>query len=86
MDDLDQWHPIAHYLRKMILAKTWFKSHNSEFVAIVELFKIWKQYLESYKHKVFVLIDYNNFQQFINIKSLSYCQFYRAQKLFYYYI
>ena len=44
----------------MIPAKTWYETHNEELLAIVEAFKTWKYYLETYKHKVLMLIDYNN--------------------------
>ena len=69
----------------MILGKTWYKSHNNELLALVELFKIWKHYLKNCKYKVFVLTDYNNFWQFIDVKILSFCQVCWAQKLSYYY-
>ena len=39
----------------MILAETQSKTHDAELLAIVEAFKTWHHYLESYKHKVFVL-------------------------------
>ena len=79
--DLGQWHPIAFFLRKMIPAKTWYKTHKGKLLAIVEAFKIWRHYLESCKHKVFVLIDHNNFCRFINTKSLSSKQVRWTQKL-----
>ena len=34
-----KWHLVAYLLRKMILAKTRYKMHNDEFLAIVEAFK-----------------------------------------------
>ena len=69
--DLSQWHPIAFFSRKMILAKTWYKTHNGELLAIVKVFKTWHHYLESCKHEVFVLTDHNNLYQFMDTKSLS---------------
>ena len=71
LDDSGQWHLVAFYSQKMILAKTWYKTHNSKLLAIVEAFKIWKYYLKSCKHKVFVLINHNNLCRFMNTKSLS---------------
>ena len=68
----------------MILAKTWYKTHDGELLAIVKAFKTWKHYLESCKHKVLVLIDHNSLQQFMDTKSLSSCQVRWAQKLFQY--
>ena len=40
LDNLGQWHPLASYLQKIIPAKFWYKTHDSEFLAIVEAFKI----------------------------------------------
>ena len=62
---------MAYFLRKMILAKTWYKTHNSELLAIVKAFKTWRHYLDVCKHKVFVLIDWNNFQKFIDTNNLG---------------
>ena len=45
-DDLGQWYPVAFFSQKMIPAKTRYKTHNGEFLAIVEAFKTWKHYLE----------------------------------------
>lgn len=56
----------------MILIKTRYEIHDSKFLAIVKAFKIWQYYLESCKYKVVVLINYNNFCQFIDIKNLNF--------------
>ena len=60
----------------MISAETQYKIYDGEFLAIVELFKIWQYYLEDCKHKVLVFTNYNNFCHFIDIKSLSFKQIY----------
>ena len=65
----------------MILAETWYKTHNSEFLVIIEAFKIWRHYLEGYKHKVLVLTNHNNLCRFIQTISLSSCQVWWAQEL-----
>ena len=70
-DNLGQWHPVAFFSRKMISAKTWYETHDNKLLAIVEAFKTWRYYLERCKHEVFVLIDHNNLQYFIDIKNLS---------------
>ncbi len=57
----------------MIFIETWYKTHNQEFLAIIEVFKTWCHYLESYKYEVFVLPDYNNLCQFMDMKNLSFC-------------
>ena len=69
-----QWHPVAYYLQKMFSAKTWYKIHNGELLAIIEVFKTWQYYLEGYKHKVFVLTNHNKLCCFIDTKSPSFCQ------------
>ena len=58
--DFGQWHLVAYFSRKMILAETQYKTHNAELLAIVEAFKIWRHYLEGCKHEVLVLTDHNN--------------------------
>ena len=55
----------------MIPAKTQYKIHNNELLAIVEAFKIWRYYLESCKHKVFMFTNHHNLCRFIDIKSLG---------------
>ena len=69
--DFGQWHLVAYFFRKIILAETQYKTHNAEFLAIVEAFKIWCHYLKGCKHKVLVLTNHNNFHQFMDTKSLS---------------
>ena len=64
----------------MILAETCYETHNGELLAIIEAFKTWKHYLEGCKHKVLILIDYNNLRQFMDTKSLSSRQVHWVQK------
>ena len=40
LNDLSQWPLVAYYLRKMISAKTQYKTHNNELLAIIKAFKI----------------------------------------------
>ena len=68
----------------MISAETWYKTYNQKLLAIVEAFKTWRYYLESYKYEVFVLIDHNNLCWFIDMKNLSSRQICWAQELFWY--
>ena len=72
LDDLGQWHLVAYYSRKMILVKTWYKTHDSKLLAIVEAFKTWRHYLEGCKYKVLILTNYNNLCHFMDTKSLSF--------------
>ena len=38
-NDLGQWHSVAYFLRKIIPAKTWYKTQDGKLLAIVEAFK-----------------------------------------------
>ena len=71
LDNLGWWHPIAFYSQKMILAKTWYKTHDGELLAIIEAFIIWRHYLEGCKHEVLVFTNHNNLRRLIDTKSLS---------------
>ena len=64
----------------MIPTKTRYKIYDGEFLAIVKAFKTWRHYLESCKHKVFLLTNHNNLRRFINTKSLSLKQVRWVQK------
>ena len=59
------------FLKKIILIKTWYKTHNNNFLAIIRIFITWKHYSKAYKHEIFDFTDYNNFCYFINTKNLS---------------
>ena len=83
--DFSQWHPVAYFSRKMIFAETQYKTHNTELLTIVEVFKTWHYYLEGCKHEVLVLTDYNNLRWFMDTKNLSFRQVRWAQKLSKYY-
>ena len=55
----------------MIPAKTRDEIHDSKLLAIVEVFKKWKHYFKDCKYEVLMLIDHDNFQYFMDTKSLS---------------
>ena len=83
--DQDQWHLVAYFLKKMILAETKYETHNGELLIIIEAFKIWRHYLKAYKHEVLILTNHNNLCWFMDTKSLSSKQVRWAQELFCYY-
>ena len=62
---------MAFFSQKMIPTKTQYEIHDSELLAIIEVFKIWKHYLKDYKYEVFVFTEYNNLQRFMDKKNLS---------------
>ena len=76
---------MAYSLHKMFIGKTWFKTYNSELLAIIKAFKMWQHYLENCKHKILMVTNYNNRCCFIEKKSFSYCQVCWAQELSKYY-
>ena len=76
---------MAYYLYKMISVKTWYKSHNNKFLAIIKTFKKWWYYLENCKSKVLIFTNHNNLCHFMIIKSLSSRQIWWDQELFCYY-
>ena len=57
----------------MIPAKTKYKTHNGELLAIVEAFKTWRYYLKGYKNEVYIFTDYNNLYSFMDTKNQSSC-------------
>ena len=65
----------------MISAETRYKTHDGEFLAIVEAFKTWRHHLEGFKHELLVFTDNNNLRQFMDTKNLSSRQVRWAQKL-----
>lgn len=65
---------IDFFLKKMILAKTKYKTHYNELLAIINAFNTWRYYPKSYKNKVFIFIDYNKLYLFINLKNPSFYQ------------
>ena len=69
----------------MIPAETRYETHNSELLAIIEVFKTWRHYLERSQHEVLVLTDHNNLRRFMGTKSLSSRQVRWAQELSCYY-
>ena len=79
--ETSQWHPVAYYSQKMIPAKTRYKIHNAELLAIVKVFKNWRHYLEGCQYKVLVLTDHNKLRRFIDTKSLSSRQVCWAQEM-----
>ena len=79
--DSGRWHPVAHYSRKMISAKTWYKTHDGELLAIVEAPKTWRNYLDGCKHEVLILTNHNNPCRFMETKSVSSRQVWWAQEL-----
>ena len=72
LDNLGGWYPVTFFSKNMILAETWYETHDSKLLIFLEVFKTWKHYLEGYKHEFLMLTDQNNLQRFIDTKNLSF--------------
>ena len=59
-NNLSWWYLIAFFFWKMILPKTWYKTHDEKLLAIIKALKTWKHYLEDCKYKFLVLTNCNN--------------------------
>ena len=75
------WHPVAYFSRKMILAQTRYKTYNGKLLVIINIFKTWQDYLKGCKYKVLILTDHNNLGQFMDTKWLSSRQLRWSQEL-----
>ena len=70
-DENNELRPIAFYGRTMIAAELNYDIYDKELLAIVECFRLWRQYLEGAKHTIQVFTDHNNLQYFTTTKQLS---------------
>lgn len=68
---IGQWNPIAFFSRRTISDETWYKIYNESFLAIIEIFKTWRQYWEGCKYGVLIFINHNNLCQFMHTKRLN---------------
>lgn len=65
---------MAYFSKKIISAESWYKTHNTKLLTIIEVFKTGKYYIEGYKHKVLKLMDHNNLQYVIDTTSLGFME------------
>ena len=56
----------------------------ANFLVIIQVFKILRQYLKGCKYEIYIFANYNNLCRFLDIKSLSFRQICWAQELFQY--
>ena len=55
----------------MISVELNYKIYNKEFLAIVNIFKEWRVYLEGFIYLIKILMNYKNLLYFITIKKLN---------------
>ena len=56
-DNFDQLYMVTFFLKKMILAETWYEIYEGKLLAIIKTFKTWKYYLKECKYEVLILTD-----------------------------
>ena len=66
-----KWHPVAFYSWKLTIQEQNYEIHNKKLLAIVDLMKYWRVYLEGPRHQVQVYSDYKNLVYFIRTKELN---------------
>ncbi|GAA5914826.1 hypothetical protein JCM5296_004024 [Sporobolomyces johnsonii] len=64
-------HPIAFFSRQLQGGELNYDVHDKELLAIIDAFKIWRQYLESTNDEIQVFSDHRNLEHFATTKVLS---------------
>ncbi len=66
-----QWHSVIFWSRKLNLIKTHYEIYNQELLTIVKAFKHWQHYLKNSCYLIEILMNHNNLQEFMDVKSLN---------------
>ena len=66
-----QWHPVAFWSRKMAPAEKNYGAKEAEMLAIIEICKHWRHYLEGAMYSIRVVTDHLNLQKFLTTKIFS---------------
>ena len=61
--------------------KQWYDVHDREMLAIVEVLKWWRAYLQEAKHQTIIKLNHKNLQYFIMTKKLNEWQAWWAEIL-----
>jgi len=61
-------HPVAFHSCTFTAAELNYDTHDKEFLAIFEAFKIWRHYLEDLAYPINVVTDHKNLEYFSNTK------------------
>jgi len=64
-----QLHPVAFHSGKLNNAERNYEIHDKELLAILEVFREWKQYLLGADDPVTVYTDLRNLQSFLRLRS-----------------
>ena len=76
-----QWHSVIFWLRKLNSAKTHYETYNQELLIIMKTFKHWWHYLKNSHYLIKILMNHNNLQEFMNVKSLNRRQIHWVMRL-----
>jgi hypothetical protein len=77
----DNLHPIAYYSCKFSPAEINYEIYDIELLAVLDSFKMWRNYLEGTLLPVLVYTDYQNLENFTTTKVLNRRQALWAQEL-----
>jgi len=68
VNDDNKVHSVAFHSCTFTVAELNYNTHNKEFLAIFEAFKIWQHYLEDLAYFINVVTDYTNLEYFSTTK------------------
>ena len=77
--------PVAFYSQKLMPPEQNYKIHDKKLLAIVNVLKQWRVYLEGSKDKVKVYLDHKNLKSFTSTKVLNWRQVWWSEELAMYY-
>ena len=64
-------HPVAFHSRTFTTAELNYNTYDKELLAIFEVFKIWRHYLEGLAYPINVVMDHKNLEYFSTTKVLT---------------
>src|SRR5690606_30317778 len=64
-------HPVAFHSKKMSPAECNYEIYDKELLAIIQAFRVFRQYLEGAKYRIRIITDHKNLQYFMETKQLT---------------
>jgi len=64
-------HPVAFHSHTFTVAELNYDTHDKELLAIFEIFKIWRHYLEGPAYPINIVMDHKNLEYFSTTKVLT---------------
>jgi len=64
-------HPVAFHSRTLTRPELNYDIHNKELLAIYEVFRVWRHYLEGSAHTINIVTDHKNLEYFSTTKVLT---------------